>query len=83
LKEEHWTDEMKKEHSLKMKGRVGSKALKGRKQTREHIEAVSKSLTGRTFSEEHKNRLSSPKIRVCRLSDRKEMSVNHFNRRSE
>lgn len=66
-----------------MKGRPGTKALKGVPQTEEHKKAVSESLKGRKLSTEHKRKLSKPKPRVCRLSDRKEMSVNHFNRRSE
>lgn len=83
LSEEFWTEERRKDHSDKLKGRPGSKVLKGVAQTEEHKKAVSEALTGRKLSTEHKRKLSEPKPRVCRLSDRKEMSVNHFNRRSE
>jgi hypothetical protein len=66
------------EHSEKMRGRklhedhpflVGDK-------TEEHKKKIKEALTGKPKSEEHKNKLRVPKLRCCRLSDRKEVSVN-------
>lgn len=75
-----WTEERKIEHSNKMKGRKGSKALKGKPKSEEHNIKNSKALKGKPKSKEHIEKMKLPKNRVCRLTDKKEMSVNHFTR---
>lgn len=75
-----WTPERKKNHSEKMKGHKGSKALKGIPKTEEHNRKNSESLKGKPKSEEHIAKLKIPKNRICRLCDRREMSVGHFTR---
>lgn len=87
-----WTDERKQkqierltgkkrpEHSAKLMGHEGTKKCKGVKKPEGHGAKVSASLKGIPKSDEHRLKLSAPKNRVCRLTDRKEMSVNHFSR---
>lgn len=87
-----WTEEQKEkqrrrltgvkrpEHSEKLKGRKGKGGGKGVKKKDGHGQNVSKALTGKSKSDAHKQNLSGPKVRVCRLHDRREMSVNHFSR---
>jgi hypothetical protein len=83
LKTEFWTEDQKKIHSEKIKGHPGSTKLKGVPKTAEHNKKNSEALKGKKKSEAHRLALSKPKIRVCRISDRKEMSINHFNRHSK
>lgn len=90
-----WTDERKKqqserltgvkrpEHSKKLRGRALPEEVKvklRKPKSIEHVLAVSNALKGIPKSEEHKKKLSGPKPRVCRLFDRKEMSVGHYTR---
>lgn len=46
----------------------------------EHKENIAKALRGKSKSESHKEALSKPKTRCCRLSDRKEISVGALSR---
>lgn len=87
LKEEFWTDERKAEHSQKLKAKVtdetvalASEFFSNLERTDEHCARISQALKGKPKSAEHKAKLKVPKPRVCRISDRKEMSVNHFTR---
>ena len=77
-----WTEERKLKHSMSMKGRPGTKKLKGIPKTAEHNRKNSEALKGKPKTEEHrKNQSESIKLRkVCRLLDRKVMSVTHFTR---
>lgn len=75
-----WTPERRKAHSELMKGHPGTKALKGVPKTSEHNSKNSAALKGKSKTQEHIDKLKVPKNRVCRLSDQKEMSVNHFTR---
>ena len=89
-----WTDERRAEQSERLSGKSRpehSSAMKGRKlnpdhpfivgeKTDSHKKAISASLKGKPKSPEHVAKLKQPKPRVCRLEDRKEMSVNHFTR---
>lgn len=89
---DRWTDKMKAdqserlkgkkrpEHSKAMMGRPGHTKCKGVKKYDGFGNKVSKSTKGVPKSEKHKLALSGPKPRVCRLTDRKEMSVNYFTR---
>ena len=57
-----------------------SDSMKGKTLTEEHKKNLSKSLKNRKLSEEHKKKLSKPKPKVvCRLKDKKEMSLGNFN----
>lgn len=82
MMKEKWTEERKQKHSEKMKGHIGSRKLKGIPKTEEHNRKNSEALKGKVKTEEHKQNLrESMRLRkVCRLSDRKEMSVTHFTR---
>lgn len=80
LKNEFWTKERKKQHSEKLKGHIGSKKLKGVPKTIEHNRKNSAALKGKKKTSEHILKLKQPKNRICRLTDKKEMSVNHFTR---
>ena len=80
LKDEFWTDERKESHSSKLKGRPGHKKCKGVKKHDGFGDKVSEALKGKPKSDEHKEKLRVPKPRICRIEDRKEMSVNHFGR---
>jgi hypothetical protein len=85
-----WSDQRKQEqserltgikrpdHSQKMKGRTLPKDHPWFNETKseQHRKNISKSLKGKPKSDEHKNKLKMPKLRCCRLSDRKEVSVN-------
>jgi hypothetical protein len=79
---ERLTGKKRPEHSQKMKGRKLDPShpfLVGIK-TDSHKTAISESLKGKPKSEEHKDKLRVPKLRCCRLSDRKEVSVNSLSR---
>jgi hypothetical protein len=89
LKDEYWTDERKASHSEKMKARVTdelkaktSEFFSNMERTDEHCARISQALKGKPKTAEHKAKLSVPRPRVCRISDRKEMSDSHFNRQS-
>lgn len=77
-----WTPERKAKHSCNMRGRKGTRKLKGVPKTAEHNRKNSEALTGRVFSESHKRAISEAKKlqKVCRLFDRRVMSTNHFTR---
>lgn len=75
-----WTEERKLDHSNKMKGRPGTKALRGVPKTKEHNRKNSEALSGKPKSAEHIAKMKVPKPRICRLFDKKEMAVNHFTR---
>lgn len=71
------------EHSKKMKGRSASEDTKQKLRKPKHPghgKAVSIATKGVPKSEAHKEKLRGSKPRVCRLIDRKEMSVNHYTR---
>jgi hypothetical protein len=70
------------EHSAFMKSQPLSPNFKCDVRTDAHKNNIAKSLTGKPKTEEHKKKLGGPKLRCCRLSDRKEISVNHLNRRT-
>jgi hypothetical protein len=77
-----WTDERKQKHSEAMKGKPGTKKLKGVPKSAEHNRKNSESLKGKAKSPEHIQSLkdSIALRKVCRLSDKKIMSVTHFTR---
>lgn len=90
-----WTDELKERQVLRLTGKKRpehSAALTGRKNPAATITfkgksrpdgfgaKVSAATKGVPKSEQHRKNLSGPKPRICRLTDRKEMSVNHFTR---
>lgn len=75
-----WTEERRKEHSEKIKGKPGTKALKGIPKTEEHNRKNSEALKGRPKTKEHILKLKIPKNRVCRIFDQKEMSVGYYTR---
>lgn len=59
---------------------------KGKKRTKEQLENMSKSQKGKKLSDSHKLKISNSikgttkQKNVCRISDRKEMNISHFNR---
>lgn len=70
-------------HSQKMKGRPLSLTHpwhNGAPKTEDHKKKISEGLRGKPKSQSHMEALRGPKTRVCRLTDKKEMSVNHFTR---
>lgn len=73
-----WTEEKRKNHSEKIKGKPGSKKLKGIPKTAEHNKKNSEALKGRKKTKEHIEKLKKPKTKICRIYDKKIMSVNHF-----
>lgn len=89
-----WTEERRAEQSTRLSGKKcpeHSARMKGRKlnhdhpfntgvKTDAHKKAISASLKGKSKSPDHIAKLCQPKPRICRLEDRKEMSVNHFTR---
>lgn len=89
-----WTEQRREEQSKRLTGQKNpehSKKMKGRKldpshpflsykRTEKHKSKISESLKGKPKSEDHKKKLSTPKIRICRLHDRKEISVNAYTR---
>lgn len=80
---ELWQDpERKARHSCALRGRKGTRKLKGVPKTAEHNCKNSEALKGRSFSEEHKKAISEAKKlqKVCRLFDRRVMSTGHFTR---
>lgn len=78
LKEEFWTDERKKSHSDKMKGKPGTKKLRGIPKTDEHNRKISESNKGKPKSKQHIENMKKPKSRICRIFDKKEMAVATF-----
>lgn len=89
---ESWTDHRREQqsnqrtgikrpdHAEKMRGRKINKDhpfLIGEK-TDAHKNKISEALKGKPKSDEHKKNLSKPKTRVCRIFDRREMSVNAY-----
>jgi hypothetical protein len=87
-----WSDERKQEQSKRLTGvkrPQHSEYMKSIKlpdnfkcivKTEEHKKSISEALKGRKISDTHKSNLSKPKNRICRLADKKEMSVCHFKR---
>lgn len=89
-----WSEERKSNQSKRLTGSkkpAQSRTMKGRKlysdhpfcigiKTDEHKLNISNALKGKPKSEEHKQKLRKPKVRVCRLIDKKEMSINHYTR---
>lgn len=77
-----WTPEAKLLHSKQMTGRKGSKKLKGIPKTIEHNRKNSEALKGKKKSAEHIQAIKDSIMlrKVCRLEDRKVMSVTHFTR---
>jgi hypothetical protein len=75
-------------HSATMKEKCNTEEYKKKtseffsnlKRTETHNKNVSIALKGIPKTEEHKQKLRVPKNRICRLADRKEMSVGHFKR---
>lgn len=79
LKEDFWTDERKESHSNKLKGHAGSRKCKGVKKKEGFGSKISAALTGKSKSEEHKQKLRKPKPKlVCRIFDQKEMTLSNF-----
>jgi hypothetical protein len=76
------------DHSKKMKEIMSSIVHKERTskhfsemvRTETHCKNISNALTGKPKTTEHKLKLSAPKLRCCRLSDRTETTVNMLNR---
>jgi len=68
------------EHSAALAGRPGHTKCKGVPKPKGHGAKVSASTKGVPKSEAAKQKMSGPKPRVCRLTDRKELSVNHYTR---
>lgn len=71
------------DHSEKLKGRKLSEEVKSKMRKPKHPghgALVSKGLKGLKKSETHRKNLGGPKNRVCRILDKKEMSVGHFTR---
>jgi hypothetical protein len=91
-----WTEQRRQQQGKRLTGKKRpdhSEKMKGRKlhethpffndyKTEEHKQKIKEALTGIPKSEEHKNKLRVPKLRCCRLSDRKEVSVNALSRHS-
>ena len=75
-----WTPERRQQHSKKMKGRGYPGRGKGIPKPAGFGTKISTYLTVRKKSPEHIQSMSKPKSRICRLIDRKEMSINHFTR---
>ena len=77
-----WTPERKARQSCALRGRKGTRKLKGVPKTAEHNRKNSEALKGRSFSEEHKKAISEAKKlqKVCRLFDKRVMSIGHFTR---
>lgn len=71
------------EHAEKLTGRILSeehrKTLCVPKRAG-HGSNVSAALKGKPKSQQHREALSGKKRRICRLIDKKEMSINHFGR---
>ncbi len=81
MREEFWTDDRRKAHSAKLAGRkMGSSPVRRKPKPEGFGQRVSQALRGKPKSAEHIAKMQQPKPRVCRLTDRKEMSVNHFTR---
>jgi hypothetical protein len=92
---ESWTEERKLEQKIRLTGIKRpdhAEKLRGRKLTQEQKAKMKKpkhenfgkllsaTISGVPKSEEHKQKLRVPKIKICRLTDKKEMSVNHYTR---
>lgn len=75
-----WTDERKLRHSALLSGRPGHKKCKGKPKHSNFSTILSNATMGVPKSEQHKRSMSKPKNRVCRLIDKKEMSINHYTR---
>jgi hypothetical protein len=90
-----WTDERKLEqkirltgvkrpdHAEKLSGRILTKEQRNKLKKPKHSnfgKILSAAITGIPKSEEHKQKLRVPKNRICRITDRKEMSVGHYTR---
>jgi hypothetical protein len=74
------TGQKRPEHSAKLKGHPGHTKCKGVKKHPGHGALVSAASKGKPKSTQHRLNLSGPKPRICRLTDKKEISVNHFTR---
>jgi hypothetical protein len=79
---ERLTGKKRPDHSLIMKGRKldPSHPFFNETKSEDHKNAISEALKGKPKSEDHKDKLRVPKLRCCRLSDRKEVSVNSLSR---
>lgn len=90
-----WTDELRErqstrltgklrpDHSAKMAGRKNpgvSAASKGVPKPEGFGQKISDALSGVPKTVEHRKKLCGAKPRICRLTDRKELSVNHYTR---
>ena len=75
-----WTPEAKERHSKLMSGKKGKNKSRGIPKTAEHNRKNSEALKGKKKSAEHRQALrESYNIRrVCRLDDKKEMSIVVF-----
>lgn len=79
---ERLTGTKRPEHSATMKTKPTNPAFadyaKG-KRTDEHKRSISESLTGKPKTEEHKQKLRTPKpLTVCRICDRRLMAMGNF-----
>jgi hypothetical protein len=89
-----WTEQRKQQQAQRLTGKKRpdhSQKMQGRKldvshpffnetKSEDHKNAISEALKGKPKSEDHKDKLRVPKLRCCRLSDRKEVSVNALSR---
>lgn len=67
-------------HSELMKSRVRNENFKCIDRTPEHRKNISAALKNKPKSAEHRKKMTGAKPRICRLTDKKEMSVNHYTR---
>jgi hypothetical protein len=87
-----WSDKRKQEQSARLTGtkRPEHSALMKLKpipenfrcleRTEDHKAKIAEALKGKPKSDAHKQNLSKPKPRVCRIHDRKEISINAYSR---
>lgn len=75
-----WTPERRSLHGSKLKGKKMStpSRKKGVPHSSEHASKISIALKGKEKSAQHKENLRNSKIRVCRLFDRKEITLFQF-----
>lgn len=91
---ESWTQQRKESQINRLKGKKRpdhAEKLRGRilheshpfhigHKTDTHRQKIKDALTGKPKSLEHKQNLSKPRARVCRIYDHKEMAVNAYTR---
>jgi len=82
LREQHWTLDRRADHAAKMRARpANSQFVEYATQPKSdaHKKAISAALSGKRKSDDHKQKLKSPKpLVVCRIQDRKLMALGNF-----